>query len=103
MTQRTSLSQTLSRYVTTGGLSIRVTESPPQAQQGFAEPTLDTYAQPQDSVEGLSLAHIPHSAETQRKKVAESGSSQTAQGLSRRMQLSLAHFSRHRDSAEGCS
>ena len=30
------------------------TESPPQAQQGFAEPTLDTYVQPQDSVERLS-------------------------------------------------
>ena len=47
---------------TTGGLSTRVTESPQQAQQGFAEPTLDTYVQPQDSVEGLSLAHAPHSS-----------------------------------------
>ena len=102
MTQRTSLSQTLSRYVTTGGLSFRVTESPPQAQQGFAEPTLDTYAQPQDSVEGLSLAHIPHSAETQRKKVAESGSSQTAQGLSRRTESS-SHSTQRRDSAEESS
>ena len=50
------------------GDSIRVTESPPQAQQGFAESTLDTYVQPQDSVEGLSLTHIPHSAETQRSQ-----------------------------------
>ena len=30
---------------TAGVLSTRVTESPPQAQQGFAEPTLDTYVQ----------------------------------------------------------
>ena len=88
---------------TTGGLSTGVTESPPQTQQGFAEPTLATYVQPQDSVEGLSLTHTPHSTETQGKKVAESGSPQTAQGLGRRMQLSLAHFPRHRDSAEGCS
>ena len=50
------------------GDSIRVTESPPQAQQGFAESTLDTYVQPQDSVEGLSLTHIPHSSETQRRQ-----------------------------------
>ena len=56
-----------------------VTESPPQAQQGFAELTLDTYVQPQDSVEGLSLIHTPHGKETQRKKVAESGSSLLAQ------------------------
>ena len=41
------------------------TESPPQAQQGFAEPTLDTYVQPQDSVEGL----ISHS--TQRRDSEE--------------------------------
>ena len=75
---------------TTGGLSTRVTESPPQAQQGFAEPTLDTYVQSQDSVKVLSLAHAPHSSETQRKMIAESGSSHMAQGLSRRMQLSLA-------------
>ena len=64
-----------------------MTESPPPAQQGFAEPTPDTYVQPQDSVEGLSLAHSPHSSGTQRKDVAESGSSP----ISRRMQLSLAH------------
>ena len=67
------------------------------------EPTLDTYVQPQDSVEGLSLAHTPHSAESQQKKVVESGTPQTAPGLRRRLQLSLAHFTRHRDSAEGCS
>ena len=65
----------------TGGLSTRVTESPPQAQQGFAEPTLNLCT-PQYSVEGLSHARTPHSAETQRKKVAESGSPQTAQGPS---------------------
>ena len=65
-------------------------ESPPQAQQGFSEPTLDIYLQPQDSVEGLSLTHTPHSSETQQKKVAESGSPHIAQGLSRKMQLSLA-------------
>ena len=62
-----------------------VTESPPQAQQGFAELTLDTYVQPQDSLERLSLAHTPHSAETQQKKETEFGSPHTAQGLSRRM------------------
>ena len=69
----------------TGGLSTMVTESPPQAQQGFAELTLDTYVQPQDSLERLSLAHTPHSAETQQKRVTEFGSPHTAQGLSRRM------------------
>ena len=67
------------------------------------EPTLDTYVQPQDSVEGLSLTHTQHSAESQQKKVVESGTPQTAPGLRRRLQLSLAHFTRHRDSAEGCS
>ena len=77
-----------------------VTESPPQAQQGFAEPTLDTYVQRQDSVERLSLAHSPHSAETQWKKVAESGSPHTAQGLNSRLRLSLAYSTWHRDSAE---
>ena len=90
MTQRTALGQLSHDMYTTGGLSARVTKSPPQAQQGFAESTLDTYVQPQDSVERLSLAHAPHSSETQREKVAESGSPHTAQGLSRRRQLSLA-------------
>ena len=75
---------------TTGGLSTRETESHPQAQQVFSEPTLDTYVQPQDSVEVPSLAHTPHSSETQQKKVAESCSPHIAQGLSRKMQLSLA-------------
>ena len=42
----------------------------------------------------LSLAHATHSTETQQKKIAESGSSHTAQGLSRRRLLSLAHNSR---------
>ena len=81
---------------TSGGLSTGVTETPPQTQQGFAEPTLETYVQPRDSVEGLSRTHTPHGTETQRKKAVESGSQQTAQGLSRR---SLAYFSQHRDSA----
>ena len=90
MTQRTALSQTLSDMYTTGGLSTMVTKSPPQAEQGCAEPTLDTYVQPQDSVERLSLSHTPHSAGTQRKKVAKSSSTHRAQGLSRRMLLSLA-------------
>ena len=85
---------------TTGGLSTRVTESPPEAQQGFAELTQDTYVQPKDSVEGLSLARTPHRAETQQKKGAESGSPHTAQGLSRRRWLSLALLTQHRDSAE---
>ena len=89
----------------TGELSTRVTEPPPQAQQGFAEPTLEPMyiLQPQDSVEGLSDTHTPHSAETQGTKEAESGSPQTAEGPSQRTQLDLAHFSQHRDSAEGCS
>ena len=85
MTQQTALSQLPHDMYTTGGLSIGVTESPPQVQQGFAEPTLDTYVQQQDSGNSLSLAHAPHSAETQQKKIAESGSSHTAQRLSRRM------------------
>ena len=85
---------------TTGGLSTRVTGSPPQAQQGFAEPTLETYVQPLDSVERMSWVHTPHSTGSQRKNLAESGTPQTAQRLSRRMQLSLAHFPQHRDSAE---
>ena len=58
------------------------------------------YVQPQDSVERLSHAHTPHGAETQLKKVAESGSPQTAQGPSQRTWLDLAHFSQYRDSAE---
>ena len=42
---------------TAGGPSIRTTESPPQAQQGFAEPTLNNYCMysTQASVEELSL------------------------------------------------
>ena len=62
-----------------------------------------TYVQSQDSVEWLSHAPTPHSAETQLKKVAESGSPQTAQGPSQRTRLGLAYISQHRDSAEGCS
>ena len=38
---------------TTGGLSTGTTESPPQAQQGFAEPTLDPYVE----VLSLTLLH----------------------------------------------
>ena len=40
MTQRTVLSQTIHNMYNTGVLSTRVTEPLPQAQQGFAEPTL---------------------------------------------------------------
>ena len=55
MTQRTVLSQPPHDMYTTGGLSTRVTESPPQAQQGFAGPTLELmYVQTLDSAEGLS-------------------------------------------------
>ena len=61
-----------------------------------------TYVQPQDSVERLSHAHTSHSAETQQKKVTESGSPQTAQRPSQKTRLDLAHFSQHRDLAEGC-
>ena len=46
MTQWTALSQPLHNMYTTGGLSASVTESPPQAQQEFAEPTLELYVQP---------------------------------------------------------
>ena len=42
-----------SNMYTTGGLSTRATESPPQAQQGFADPT----ASESDS--------LPHSSRTQ--------------------------------------
>ena len=43
MTQQGLLSLTPPLMYTTGELSIRTTEPPPQAQQGFAEPTLDNY------------------------------------------------------------
>ena len=87
MTKRTALSHLYHDMYTTGGpSSTRLTESPLQAQQGFAEPTLDTYVQLQASRESLNLAHTPYSPRTQRKKVAESGSPQ-----------------QHKDSAEGFS
>ena len=59
---------------TTGGLSTRPIESPPHAQQGFAEPTLELM--PDDSVQ------VTRSAGTQRQEIAVSGSPHTAQGLS---------------------
>ena len=41
---------------TTGGLNTKATESPPQAQQGFVEPTPDNYVHNQRlSIEELSL------------------------------------------------
>ena len=83
---------------TTGGLSTGVTESPPQAQQQ-AEPTLDTYVQPQDSVEGLSLAQTPHRSETQQKKVAESGSPYST-GTQQKDIAESGSCTQHRDSAE---
>ena len=50
---------------TTGGLSTRMTESPPQAQQGFAEPTLELMYNLVTQYRLLSLAHTPHSSESQ--------------------------------------
>ena len=67
---------------TTGGLSTRMTESPPQAQQGFAEPTLELMYNLVTQNRLLSLAHTPHSSEFQREEIAETGSPHTAQGLS---------------------
>ena len=75
-------SDSSSNMYTTGGLSTGVTVSPPQAQQGFAEPSLDTYVQltgsvytnwvwltltqPQDSVKkGGWVWFLTHGSETQ--------------------------------------
>ena len=77
-----------------------MTESPPQAQQGFSEPTLELLYKHWTQPKGLSWAHSPHGTGTQGKKIAESGSQQTAQGLGRKVQLSLTNLSQHRDSAE---
>ena len=43
-------SDSSSNIYTTGELSSSVTEAPLQAQQGFVEPTQDTYVQHTDSV-----------------------------------------------------
>ena len=67
---------------TTGGLSVRATESPPQAQQGFAEPTLELMYNLMTQYRLLSQAHAPHSSGTQREEIAESGSPNIVQGLS---------------------
>ena len=59
---------------TTGGISKRATESPPQAQQGFAEPPQITmYSTGTQRMMADSDSHS-HSSETQQKKVAEAGS-----------------------------
>ena len=67
-------SDSLSNMYTTGELSIRVLESPPQAQQGFAEPPRVTmYSTKTQQMMAESGSHS-HSPGTLRKKVAESGS-----------------------------
>ena len=59
---------------TIGGLSTKTTESPPQTRQGFAEPTLELMYNLMTQYRLLSLAHAPHSSETQRQETAETGS-----------------------------
>ena len=75
-------SDSSSDMYTSEGLSTRTTESTAQAQQGFAEPTLDTYVQHPKLCEyywvWLTLAQLRDSA----KKMAESISWPTAQRLS---------------------
>ena len=96
-----SAESTIHNIYKTGGLSTRVTESPPQAQQGFAEPTLDLCTtsrlsrrtesrshstQRRDSAEESSWVWLStNSTEIQPKDTARSGSLLTAQGLHRRM------------------
>ena len=79
---RVAESDSSSNMHTTGGLSTRATESPPQAQQEFAEPILATNVQHTDSVDNdwvlLTLTWLRDST----KKVAESGSWHMAQGIS---------------------
>ena len=84
MTQQGSAeSDSPSNMYTTGELSTRATESPPQAQQGFAEPpriTMYSAVTQQMTAESDSCSH---SSETPQKKVAEFGSLHIAQGLSK--------------------
>ena len=62
---------------TTGVLSARVTESPPQAQQGFAEPPrINMYSTMAQLITAESDSQT-HSSGTQQKKMAESGSPHT--------------------------
>ena len=67
-------SDSLSDMYTTGELSIRATETPPQAQQGFAEPPQITmYSTETQQITAESDSHS-RSSETERKEVVESGS-----------------------------
>ena len=59
-----------------------MTESPPEAQQGFAELTLELMYNLMTQYRLLSWAHAPHSSETQQEEIADSDSPHTAQGLS---------------------
>ena len=83
-------SDSLSNIYTTGELSTRVTESPPQTQQGFAEPPQITMYSTQAQWMTAESDSQRHSSRTQLKKIAEAGSPHTAQRLSRRRWLSLA-------------
>ena len=82
MTQQGSAeSDSPSNMYTTGELSTRATESPPQAQQGFAEPPRITMYNTKTQRMTAESDSCSHSSETQRKKVAESGSLHIAQRL----------------------
>ena len=77
-------SDSLSNVYTTGELIIRATESPPQAQQGFAEPPRITmYSAVTQQMTAEPADSCSHSSETPQKKVAEFGSLHIAQGLSK--------------------
>ena len=80
-------SDSLSNMNITGELSTSVTESPPQAQQGYAEPPLITMYSIQTQRMTVESDSQIHSSRIQQKK---SLALHTAQGLSRRRWLSLA-------------
>ena len=93
-------SDSLSNIYTTGELSTRVTESPPQTQQGFSEPPQITMYSTQAQWMTAESDSQRHSSRTQQKKIAEAGSPHTAQRLSRRRWLSLALHTQLRDSVK---
>ena len=71
MTQRGfTESDSSSKMYTTGGLGTRVTESRPQAQQGFAKSTLDTYVLYNTQAQRMATESdsLSHSPRTQRRR-----------------------------------
>ena len=87
---------------TTGELSSRETETPPQAPQGFAEPPRMTMYSTQTQWMTVESDSQTHSSGTQQKKMAESGSPHMHGSETQRKKIAVSgspHI-RLRDSAE---